>query len=92
MLDRVGSSIRNALLMCAGGMLIGGVCVALSFGIAARLWQFIPLFALGEFAWFATQARSFETRPTKGLLDRNSPALSSTYHLHWRAQARIRFC
>ena len=58
MLDRVGSSIRNALLMCAGGMLIGGVCVALSFGIAAKLWQFVPLFALGEFAWFATQARS----------------------------------
>ena len=56
MLDRIGSSIRNALLMCAGGMVIGGVCVALSFGTAAGLWQFIPLFALGEFAWFATQA------------------------------------
>ncbi len=58
MLDRIGSTIRNALLMCAGGMVIGGVCVALSFGTAAKLWQFIPLFGLGEFAWFATQART----------------------------------
>ena len=57
MLDRIGSSIRNALLMCAGGMVVGGAMVALSFGAAARLWQFIPLFALGEFAWFATQVR-----------------------------------
>ncbi len=58
MLDRIGSTIRNALLMCAGGMVIGGVCVALSFGTAGKLWQFIPLFGLGEFAWFATQART----------------------------------
>ena len=66
-LDRIGSTIRNALLLCAGSMLVGSALVALAFGLAGRLWQFIPLFGAGQFAWFAMQARPFRLPVCKRL-------------------------
>ena len=63
LLDRIGSTIRNALLLCAGSMVLGSALVALSFGVAGQLWQFIPLFGAGQFAWFAMQVRTLFSSP-----------------------------
>ncbi len=54
-LDRMGSSIRNALALCAAAVAAGCLFCGLSFGVAATLGQFAPLFALGELGLFAIQ-------------------------------------
>jgi hypothetical protein len=56
-LDRIGSSVPNALLLCAAAVAGGGVFCALSFAAAGSLATFGPLFALGELGLFAIQAR-----------------------------------
>jgi hypothetical protein len=56
-LDRIGSSVPNALLLCAGAVGAGGLFCALSFAAAGSLASFAPLFALGELGLFAIQAR-----------------------------------
>jgi len=55
-LDRMGSGVTNALILCSSCSLLGCVAVALSFGVASSLPVFIVLFGLGELALFATQA------------------------------------
>lgn len=54
-MDRIGSTIPNALALCAASVFFGGVFCALSFAAAARLAQFVPLFAAGELGLFAIQ-------------------------------------
>ncbi|KAK9837488.1 hypothetical protein WJX81_006376 [Elliptochloris bilobata] len=58
LLDRMGASLKNALLICAGGAAVGCVCVALGFGLAPSLWTFVPPFTIGELALFSIQAPS----------------------------------
>ena len=60
-MDHIGSTIRNALLICSGSMMLGSTLVALSFGVARQLWEFIPLFGAGQFLWFAMQVRMRRT-------------------------------
>jgi hypothetical protein len=55
-LDRIGSSVPNALLLCAAAVGAGGLFCALSFAVAGSLATFGPLFALGELGLFAIQA------------------------------------
>lgn len=55
-LDRIGSSVPNALLLCAAAVGAGGLFCALSFAAARSLASFAPLFALGELGLFAIQA------------------------------------
>jgi hypothetical protein len=55
LLDRLGSSIPNALGVCGWAAAAGCLFVALSFVLPRTLGGFVPLFALGELALFATQ-------------------------------------
>lgn len=63
-LDRIGSSVPNALLLCAGAVGAGGLFCALSFAAAGSLASFAPLFALGELGLFAIQARTCSGKET----------------------------
>lgn len=54
-LDLIGSTIPNALGLCAAAVFAGGVFCALSFAAAQSLAQFAPLFAAGELGLFALQ-------------------------------------
>lgn len=69
LLDYIGSTIRNALLVCVGCMVLGSSLVALSFGVARQLWEFIPLFGAGQFVWFAMQVRLIWQTTTSPILN-----------------------
>ncbi|KAK9814346.1 hypothetical protein WJX72_004257 [[Myrmecia] bisecta] len=55
-LDRIGSTMPNALLLCAVGLLIGCGFIIFSFAVPRSLALFIPFFAIGELGLFCIQA------------------------------------
>lgn len=55
-LDRLGSTLANANLVCGVSNLVGLVFVLLAFLLAKSFSVFMVLFALGEFALFMMQA------------------------------------
>ena len=55
LLDRMGSSMRNALLLCAGGTLAGSALAAAAFWGARSFPAFCAAFAAAELAMFASQ-------------------------------------
>ncbi|CAL8463948.1 g3483 [Coccomyxa elongata] len=56
LLDRMGSTMGNALTICAAGMAFGAVLIILAFGVTTSLLGFVPPFAAGQFAIFGIQA------------------------------------
>ena len=57
MLDRLGSTLQHALVLCAAGVGVGAVLVLAAFALAPTFAVFSALFAAGEFAMFMTQVR-----------------------------------
>lgn len=55
MLDRLGSSLRAATLLCAGGTLFGGTLLVLAFATAQSFGTFLFFFAVGELGLFCQQ-------------------------------------
>ncbi|EFN50628.1 hypothetical protein CHLNCDRAFT_144659 [Chlorella variabilis] len=55
-LDSMGASVRNALLLCTGGVGCGCVLVMAGFGAAKTMPWFGPVFAGGELAMFLMAA------------------------------------
>ncbi|KAK9904850.1 hypothetical protein WJX75_003822 [Coccomyxa subellipsoidea] len=55
-IDMVGSSIRNAMLFCSAGALVGLLVIEAGFMFAPSFPVLIAMFALGELALFAGQA------------------------------------
>eukprot|EP00887_Chlorella_sp_A99_P000167 scaffold13.g167.t1 len=58
LLDRLGSSLYNALVLCAAGMAAGAALVLLAFARAGSFALFSALFAAGQLAMFTSQAPS----------------------------------
>lgn len=56
LLDRLGSNLRNANLLCGSSVLIGWVVVTATFLASKRFGAFLAFFALGEFFLFMLQA------------------------------------
>ena len=57
LLDRMGSSLRNALLVCSLGTAAGFAPLVLGFALAPSFGTFAIGLAAGEFAMFMTQVR-----------------------------------
>ncbi|CAL8464686.1 g4221 [Coccomyxa elongata] len=55
-IDMVGSSIRNAMLFCSAGALVGFLVIEAGFVYAQSFPVLIVMFAVGELALFAGQA------------------------------------
>ncbi|BDA49430.1 probable protein spinster homolog 1 [Coccomyxa sp. Obi] len=55
-IDMVGSSIRNAMLFCSAGALVGFLVIEAGFMFAQSFPLLIAMFAIGELALFAGQA------------------------------------
>ncbi|EIE19048.1 MFS general substrate transporter [Coccomyxa subellipsoidea C-169] len=55
-IDMVGSSIRNAMIFCSAGALVGLIVIEAGFMFAPSFPVLIGMFALGELALFAGQA------------------------------------
>jgi hypothetical protein len=55
LLDKMGSSMRNALLLCMLGIGAGACLAVLAFWGAASFVLFSLIFALAQFAMFVTQ-------------------------------------
>lgn len=55
-LDAVGSSIRNGMVLCFASMVIAACIIAVAFLISSQFLVFCIVFSLGEFLLFATQA------------------------------------
>lgn len=51
----MGSSLRNALLVCAGGTAVGCALIVVGFVAARSFAAFAMALAAGEFAMFMTQ-------------------------------------
>ena len=60
MLDRAGSSLRNALLVCTAGTGLGAALIVLGFVLAPSFGTFAVLLGAGEFAMFMTQVGARE--------------------------------
>ena len=56
LLDLVGSTLTNAMLLCAVGMAGGAGLVLLAFAAAGSFPAFSALFAVGQLAMFTSQA------------------------------------
>lgn len=54
-LDRAGSSLRNALLLCAAGTAAGFLLIAAGFLLVGSFGPFAVVLSAGEFAMFMTQ-------------------------------------
>jgi MFS family permease len=57
-LDHVGSSLRNGLLLCSVALAAGAVFLIGAFSLAHTFGLFCVIFACGEFALFMSQAPS----------------------------------
>ncbi len=55
LLDHIGSSLRNANLICAGSCLLGFVLVIPAFSATRTFAQFMGVFALGQLSLFVLQ-------------------------------------
>ena len=58
LLDRMGSSLRNALGVCAAGLACGGVLVIAAFALAPTFPAFCLVLAAGEVFMFSSAAPS----------------------------------
>ncbi|KDD76841.1 major facilitator superfamily protein [Helicosporidium sp. ATCC 50920] len=58
LLDRVGSSVRNALVLCGASLLCGGVLLTAAFALAPTYVSFMAVIAAGELGLFMSQAPS----------------------------------
>ncbi|PSC73072.1 putative sphingolipid transporter spinster-like protein 2 [Micractinium conductrix] len=58
LLDRVGASMRNALLLCAGGIAVGSALAIVAFAASTTFTLFALTFAAAELAMFGSQAPS----------------------------------
>lgn len=58
LLDCVGASLRNALLLCTAGIALGAVLAVAAFWAAASFTLFSLTFAAAQLAMFASQAPS----------------------------------
>jgi MFS transporter, Spinster family, sphingosine-1-phosphate transporter len=58
LLDAVGSSLRNALLLCAGALAVGAVLCVAAFAATKGFAGFAWTLALGQFSMFMSQAPS----------------------------------
>lgn len=56
LLDMLGSSLRNANLVCAGSTAVGAVIMLLTFPLAHSFGAFMAAFALGELVLFMMSA------------------------------------
>lgn len=63
LLDAIGSSMRNALLLCCIGITSGACLAAASFW-ASSFEGFAALFALAELLMFGSQVRSQSEAPS----------------------------
>ncbi|KAL0039798.1 hypothetical protein WJX77_008229 [Trebouxia sp. C0004] len=57
-LDRVGSTMRNALVICCISNVLGALLLVASFAAASSFGMFVPYFAVGQLALFSIQAPS----------------------------------
>lgn len=57
-LDYVGSSLRNGLLLCVVALAAGAIFLISAFSLAQTFYPFCAIFACGEFALFMAQAPS----------------------------------
>lgn len=57
-LDRVGSTMRNALVICCISNVVGALLLVASFAAASSFAMFVPYFAVGQLALFSIQAPS----------------------------------
>ncbi|KAA6424015.1 MAG: sugar transporter spinster transmembrane [Trebouxia sp. A1-2] len=57
-LDRVGSTMRNALTICCISNVLGALLLVASFAAASSFAMFVPYFAVGQLALFSIQAPS----------------------------------
>ncbi|KAL4447478.1 hypothetical protein ABPG75_004697 [Micractinium tetrahymenae] len=55
-LDAMGPSVRNALLLCIGGVSVGCVMIMAGFAAAKSIALFAPAFAIGELGMFLMAA------------------------------------
>ncbi|KAL4434613.1 hypothetical protein ABPG77_002736 [Micractinium sp. CCAP 211/92] len=55
-LDAMGNSVRNALLLCIGGVSLGCAMILTGFAAAKSIALFAPAFALGELGMFLMAA------------------------------------
>ncbi len=55
-LDMIGSSIRNGMMLCSTAMIVAACAIAVSFLTASQFLGFCIVFSIGEFLLFATQA------------------------------------
>ena len=58
LLDHMGSSLRNALLVCAAGLACGGVLVVAAFSLTTSFPAFCLVLAAGEVFMFSSAAPS----------------------------------
>ena len=56
LLDAIGSSIRNGMLLCSWAMIIAACAIAVAFLGSSQFIGFCIVFSIGEFLLFATQA------------------------------------
>lgn len=57
LLDKMGSSMRNALLLCTGGITLGSCLAVVAFWAAGSFWIFAIVFAAAQLAMFGSQVR-----------------------------------
>ena len=62
LLDKMGSSMRNALLLCTLGIGVGACLAVLAFWAAASFGLFSLIFALAQFAMFVSQVGGWDAR------------------------------
>jgi hypothetical protein len=62
LLDKMGSSMRNALLLCTLGIGAGACLAVLAFWAAASFGLFSLIFALAQFAMFVSQVGGWDAR------------------------------